>query len=64
MDFIGGQNTPYFSWDFDIHEDMISSPLSYWVFREMVGSITSWEGRPDTRERRKSSLEKWATGSK
>ena len=33
MDFIRGQNTLYFSWDFD-YQNMISGPLSCRVFRE------------------------------
>ena len=35
MDFIRGQNTPYFSWDFDRYQNLIPGPLiSYRVFRE------------------------------
>ena len=33
MDFIRGQNTPYFSWKFEF-QNMISGPLTYRVFRE------------------------------
>ena len=35
MDFIGSQNTPYLSWDFDF-QSMISGPLSYRIFQETV----------------------------
>ena len=40
MDFIRGQDIPYFSWDLTF-QNMISGPLSYRVFREM-GPWDEW----------------------
>ena len=41
MDFSGGQNTPYFSWDW--FKNMISSPLSYRDFpANDEDKLTSW----------------------